>query len=402
MKTPGPSIHFLGDVDREAAGSAMYNHDLVTSLAQRGARFTIVGSSVAGDVEQLVRAVHRVEKSPRRDARVLWRISSYLDMLNYQRELARVDIEEPDLIIVCDLLLFSHYRKRFPRVPLIYLPHSLVAPVEVGDSCVPGFSRWFLTRLYRSRQVRCLNESALTVRFTRAGCDALKEYYGDTIRPRFLVNPIGVSDGEASVEADRAENQPIRLLFVGRLVESKNVSKLVEALSQLTGTPSWTLDVVGRGDQLEALTSLVNRLGLQEKVRFRGFQEDVGRWYRQADLVVSVSALESLNLPLVESMSHGIPVVTASSREEGFFTVSDEIVDDGETGYVVRNLEEFKARVAELMLDPDKRRRMGLRAREHVRTNLKWSHHVTRWLDAIESVLRPSSAVMFSEERVHA
>lgn len=380
-------IHFLGNVEPRTAGSSIYNYNLVTSLAHRGLQLTVVGNAVADDVEKLVRTVHSLRQSPWRNSPILWRMSSYLDLLTYQRTLSKSDLEVPDLIIICELLLFSYYRKRFAGIPFIYLPHSLIAPLEVKDYCVAGFSRRFLTRLYSNKQMRCLNESALSVRFTEAGCRALSEFYGSRISPRFIINPIGIQIPKLDSRDKRDAKNPIRLLFVGRLVSSKNVSGLIKTLFTLDRIPDWTLDIIGEGEQCKELVKLVNSLGLNEKVRLRGFQCDVGRWYRDADIFVSMSTLESLNLTLLESMAHGVPVVTIASRQNGFFTVSDEIVADGKTGYVASDPDGFKARLSELMSDPDTRCRMGRAAREHVKANLSWEHHINRWIETIESVL---------------
>ena len=73
----------------------------------------------------------------------------------------------------------------------------------------------------------------------------------------------------------------IRLLSVGRLVESKNVGFLLDCLTTMRDL-FWRLDVVGDGPKRPELEATALRCGLAHKIRFDGQRSDVGRYYREA------------------------------------------------------------------------------------------------------------------------
>ena len=102
--------------------------------------------------------------------------------------------------------------------------------------------------------------------------------------------------------------QDIDLLFVGQLISGKGVQLLLTAMAQMK-TPR-TLDVVGTGNMEGELKGLAARLGLADRVRWRGFQEDPQAWMRMAKCVVVPSFWqEPYGLVAAEAVALGRPVV---------------------------------------------------------------------------------------------
>ena len=100
----------------------------------------------------------------------------------------------------------------------------------------------------------------------------------------------------------------IDLLYVGQLIRGKGVQLLLAAMAQLK-TPR-TLDVVGTGNMEGELKALAARLGLADRVRWRGFQEDPQAWMRTAKCVVVPSFWqEPYGLVAAEAVALGRPVV---------------------------------------------------------------------------------------------
>jgi glycosyltransferase involved in cell wall biosynthesis len=112
------------------------------------------------------------------------------------------------------------------------------------------------------------------------------------------------------------------ILYVGRINARKNLERLVEALSMLSGKGfPHELVVVGKQDWMAGrVLQKVRDLSLQSKVRFVGYvpADHLPIFYNGADLFVFPSICEGFGLPLVEAMACGVPVVTSfgSSLEE--------------------------------------------------------------------------------------
>ncbi|MBE7210452.1 MAG: FkbM family methyltransferase [Gluconacetobacter diazotrophicus] len=122
----------------------------------------------------------------------------------------------------------------------------------------------------------------------------------------------------AATERVRAADAPFTVLFVGRVVESKNQLLLVDAFARFRaafGGPC-RLVLAGRHEgeadpYLRAIRARIAALDLVEAVELTGSLDDeaLRRRYAAADLYVSASLHEGFGVPLVEAMAHGIPVL---------------------------------------------------------------------------------------------
>jgi glycosyltransferase involved in cell wall biosynthesis len=150
------------------------------------------------------------------------------------------------------------------------------------------------------------------------------------------------------------------LLVVGRLEAQKGHRVLLGALPAVRQEfPRVRLVCLGTGGLQRALEAEAQALGVEDAVRFVGFQSNVADWLSLADLSVLPSFYEGLPLAAVESLAAGRPVVA---------TVVDgtpEVVVDGKTGFTVppgdpRSLAEALCRI---LRDPGLRQRMGQEGR---------------------------------------
>ena len=100
----------------------------------------------------------------------------------------------------------------------------------------------------------------------------------------------------------------VDLLFAGQLIRGKGVQLLLAALARLK-TPR-TLDIVGTGNMEPKLKALAAELGIADRVRFNGFQQNPQDWMRAARCVVVPSFWqEPYGLVAAEAVALGRPVV---------------------------------------------------------------------------------------------
>jgi glycosyltransferase involved in cell wall biosynthesis len=157
-----------------------------------------------------------------------------------------------------------------------------------------------------------------------------------------------------------------RIMFVGRLVEKKGASVLLDALMGLPLSVEWSLDVVGDGPLRKELETRARPA--DGRVRFLGqvSNEDLVQMWQHAALAVfpSVRAKsgdqDGLPVALLEAMSAGRAVV--ASALPGI----DEAITSGKDGILVPPGDpiELRTAIARLLADPDERERLGTAARE--------------------------------------
>ena len=101
---------------------------------------------------------------------------------------------------------------------------------------------------------------------------------------------------------------PVDLLFAGQLIRGKGVQLLLAAMARMK-TPR-TLDIVGTGNMEPKLKALAAELGIADRVRFNGFQQNPQDWMRAARCVVVPSFWqEPYGLVAAEAVAPGRPVV---------------------------------------------------------------------------------------------
>jgi glycosyltransferase involved in cell wall biosynthesis len=376
-------IHVLADRADRSGGAGVYTSQLVRQLVNRQHSLTLVCNHATPDLDDVCDvqrlATHEAPQLP-----FLWRASVPIQTAARKRSLDALKLDEPDLVIGSAQQLIWAHRRRFSGPPLIYLPHSLVAPTELGTYPFgSAMQRWLAVRTFAFLERFALRNAARTVRFTHGGCEALVKYYGRRTARHFTVLQAPVS---LPVWSDDRATDPPRLLFIGRLINTKNVATLVRSLDTMRSLP-WMLDVVGEGEELPRLEAEVRRLGLADRIVFHGHQDDVDRWYESANLFVFPSRLESAGLVLLEAMSHGVPTLAIRTDGRNYRNVNHEIIDDGRDGFLARDEEQFTALLAELLVRPAHVAETGRCARRKVEELHSWPSHVDRFDRIIARIL---------------
>ncbi|RLU01359.1 glycosyltransferase [Ketobacter sp.] len=113
------------------------------------------------------------------------------------------------------------------------------------------------------------------------------------------------------------------ILAAGRLHENKGFDVLLHSLVQLPDTTLW---LAGSGPEEAALKKLCAQLGLQERVRFLGWRNDVTTLMASVDLFVCPSRHEGLGSIVMESWAHRCPIIATNSQGPG------EAISDGISG----------------------------------------------------------------------
>ncbi|GAB47024.1 glycosyltransferase [Mobilicoccus pelagius] len=189
------------------------------------------------------------------------------------------------------------------------------------------------------------------------------EHWGKLDVVRMSVDAGRYRPSESPSTATGTATDPVRLLYVGRLVPEKGAPILLEALRLLRERGVHTRTrIVGAGGLDDLLSRTIQASGLSDEVDLVGpvGQDDLPALYRDSDVFVLPSFSEGLPVVLMEAMATGLPVVTTQ------IAAVTEMVHDGEHGRVVPagRADLLADALAGLAPDPERRRRMGAAGRE--------------------------------------
>jgi colanic acid/amylovoran biosynthesis glycosyltransferase len=211
-----------------------------------------------------------------------------------------------------------------------------------------------------------IRDADLVVCVSDHGRAQLMVLVGEEHWPKLHVVHCGIDLADfASAAPERAADGQVRLLAVGRLVAVKGHGVLIEAVARLAAEGVDAIaTIVGDGPRRAALEALARELGVAGRVRFAGRvgQDDIRRFYAEADVFCLPSFAEGVPVVLMEAMAAGVPVV--ASRISGI----PELVDDGVTGVLVPpgRPDRLAGAVRALAADPAGRERLAAAGRERI------------------------------------
>ena len=330
-----------------SGGADAYTEMLAVELARRGHEVHFVGYRASATAAAAA-TVYTLTRN-----RVPWRLQAPLQWRDTERQVARLDLPTPDVIVGSPLFAYRAAARRFPHAPGVYLPHARIAPVEVAGT-LPGRPGGLPHRLgvatYRRLERWALRHSRCTVRFTHGNVELMAGYYGLGPAVAFEVIPQPVDLPPAVGPVPRGDG-PLRLLSLGRLVESKNVGLVLRALASLPAALPWALDVVGDGPERVALETYA-QANLCGRVNFHGHRDDPAPFYRAADLLVYPSRLENACLVTVEAMANGVPSLVVRDDGRGYLNSHHEQMGDGVEGLIADGEADFADKLGRAIRDP--------------------------------------------------
>ncbi|WP_030583959.1 glycosyltransferase family 4 protein [Streptomyces anulatus] len=151
------------------------------------------------------------------------------------------------------------------------------------------------------------------------------------------------------------------VVAAGRLHRVKRYDLLVRAFAQVSAArPDWRLRIYGGGDatgnEQAALRTLIDELGLHEKVFLMGSVNPMEAEWPKGSIAAVTSDRESFGMTIVEAMRGGLPVV-ATNCPHG----PAEIIEDGVDGRLVPvgDPDAIAAALLQLIEDDELRHRMG-------------------------------------------
>lgn len=180
-----------------------------------------------------------------------------------------------------------------------------------------------------------------------------------------LQNPVNLSDLAALAWPPAGT---IRMASVARLdIEYKGQDVLFEALgSTQWRSRDWHLSLYGDGPDLAYLEGLAKFYGISERVRFRGFVDDIRAVWLENHLPVVSSRSETVPLVLVEAMLCGRPPVTTDVG------IAPDWVVEQATGFVAEapTAKSIGAALERAWSAREDWERMGTQARENALAQL--------------------------------
>lgn len=160
---------------------------------------------------------------------------------------------------------------------------------------------------------------------------------------RLIYNGIGI---DTSIVNAKKSDDKFKFLFVGRLVEIKNVELLLQGLNYIKNKgKDFICNIIGDGEDLEKLKNITKELGLEYKVRFLGYRNDIQEFMLKSNVLILTSKMEGIPITIIEAFANKLPVI--STAVGGVL----EMIVNGENGILfdLENKHEFNKVLLDLL-----------------------------------------------------
>jgi len=214
----------------------------------------------------------------------------------------------PDLVTAPDPFEMGFIGWRISRalkVPLELQVHTDFLSPEYRRHTLRNRIGIWLARflLPRAKSIRVVSKR-ISESFTRIGIQSVSPYVLPIFTtPEFLTSP-------RAKEGVLASFNPL-VLMVSRLTKEKDFATALKAFKELHARHEEAgLVIVGDGPLRVTLTEEARTEGVEEKVCFVGWQDNVSKWFSMADLFLLTSRYEGYGQVLIRAALLEIPTVT--------------------------------------------------------------------------------------------
>ena len=233
----------------------------------------------------------------------------------------------------------------------VKLSEKFLVPIEVQihgfEKMEGGRARLARFVLERAAKIRVVSERLKREITTRYALHATRFY----ILP--VYTQIEISQ---RIVKRKTVPYPFTFLTVGRLVSVKNIALQINAFAKVAKEiPHIRLRIVGDGPERAKLELEARSLKLEASVVFEGYQNNLGRFYEEADAFLFTSNSEGWGRVVLEAAAHKLPIIMTDVG------LAREVIKNEESGLVIPVGDERELTLAmkEFLDKPELRVRLG-------------------------------------------
>jgi glycosyltransferase involved in cell wall biosynthesis len=179
-------------------------------------------------------------------------------------------------------------------------------------------------------------------------------------------------------------NTKAKCLFTGNLHRHvKGVDILLRAWKNITSeVPGSKLYIAG-GPINRKLRDYISELGICDSVILTGSVENIPDYLLNSDVFILPSRREGMSNALIEAMAYALPCVATD------ISGNQDLIENNFNGILVPvdNAEDLARAVIYLLKNPEKARKMGIRARETIVRRCDINHIADQYIDLYRQIL---------------
>lgn len=165
------------------------------------------------------------------------------------------------------------------------------------------FDPFVLLTFYKADEIIAVTEDTKTI---------LPKFFQDKviIKPAISID-IKDFNVDVSQRLARKQGEPLKLLYIGRLIEWKGIMLTLMALKDIEKS-KYVFDIVGEGNDIDIFKEYIETHNLNVHFLGQKNRQELSTFYLSNDLFVFPSLHDSGGMVILEAKAHGLPVLVSS------------------------------------------------------------------------------------------
>jgi glycosyltransferase involved in cell wall biosynthesis len=312
------------------------------------------GKSVVDHIETLARdgSVQRLFQSE------MELVEAWLQHRVDQDELRHILFVDKNLALYEPAINLRDKQSDLARIFVFPVIHAM----HTTDHRCPGTGR--INRHYKNLLADVKRPDAM-ITLTDGQKEDIIDRFGDAV-----IYTIGHAYNNETKAVDFETRERLKVVYLARYSPEKNHLMAIRAFRSVVDTlPEATLHCYGFGAMRSEMASLISELDLNQNVFIHGWAQETAAIYEGAGMAIMASQSEAYSLAVMESLSHGCPVVSFDIQYG-----PKEMIEHGVNGFLspFGDVAAFAQYIIALLLDEPLHRQMSNNAR---RTARRFSVH---------------------------
>ncbi|MEG2869710.1 MAG: glycosyltransferase family 4 protein [Terrisporobacter sp.] len=210
----------------------------------------------------------------------------------------------------------------------------------------------------------------------------LTEFYANKLKNK-KIKCIYIPHSLDYIPKETSSLESKNIISVGRLSKEKGYDDLIDIFRLvMEKKPDWVLNIIGDGDQREALEEQIDKRNMETSVILHGYRDKkyIDNMLLKSSIYAMASHEESFGIVLIEAQAFGVPCVAFDSAKGAL-----EIIENNTNGYLIENRDkqEMANKLIKLIEDKELRDSMG---RESKKNSYKFSKEniSKQWFNLLE------------------
>lgn len=184
----------------------------------------------------------------------------------------------------------------------------------------------------------------------------LTEYDREMFKKEMNIDSRVIHNPRSFESTEKSKLNTKTFLAAGRFNYQKGFDLLIESFYEFSKyNDEWNLVIVGEGEEKENILKMINKYGLNDRVRIDKFTNNIKSYFLESSTLLLSSRWEGMPMIVLESMEMGVPIIAYD------ITALKNLIENNKHGLILEkfNTKKFADAMIKIADDENLRRKLS-------------------------------------------